>query len=252
MMAKNGRVALVTGGAQGIGRAIAARFLTDGWSVVIADCDVVAGRETADELAPHGALHFVATDVADEPAVRAVVAAAVTVCGGLDLLVNNAGFFRAGPPETLDLADWNRVVAVNLTGAFLCAKHAAPHLRARRGCIINIASTRALMSEPNSEAYAATKAGLVGLTHALALSLAPDVRVNCISPGWIETAAWQRRERRHEPTLSAADHGQHPCGRVGRPEDIAALAAFLANDAGFITGQNIVADGGMTRKMIYV
>jgi len=145
------------------------------------------------------------------------------------------------------------VLAVNLTAVFLTAKYAVPHLRARTGSIVNIASTRALMSEPDGEAYAATKGGLVAMTHALAISLGPAVRVNCISPGWIETSDWQATARRRPPEHSEADRAQHPVGRVGVPDDIAALVLFLASpDAGFITGQNIVADGGMTKKMIYV
>ncbi|HSV26450.1 MAG TPA: SDR family oxidoreductase, partial [Sedimentisphaerales bacterium] len=133
---------------------------------------------------------------------------------------------------------------VNLTGPFLTSKHAAPHIARNKGGIVNIASTRALMSEANTEAYSASKAGLVGLTHALAVSLGPDVRVNCISPGWIDTA---------DSRLSDADHAQHPAGRAGRPEDIAEMTLYLCSAAaGFITGQNFVVDGGMTKKMIYV
>jgi NAD(P)-dependent dehydrogenase (short-subunit alcohol dehydrogenase family) len=109
------------------------------------------------------------------------------------------------------------------------------------------------MTEPNTEAYSASKGGIVALTHALAVLLGPEVRVNCISPGWIDTSAWQKRRGRKRPALSEADHAQHPAGRVGTPEDIASLAAYLASpEAGFITGANFVADGGMTRKMIYV
>ena len=132
------------------------------------------------------------------------------------------------------------------------SKHATPHLRAQRGTIINITSTRAFMSEPNNEAYATTKAGLIGLTHALASSLGPDVRVNAIAPGWIATDAWRPRGQRAQPELRDIDHAQHLVGRVGRPEDIAGLCAYLASsDAGFITGQVFTVDGGMTRKMIY-
>ena len=135
----------------------------------------------------------------------------------------------------------------NLTAAFLFARAAEKPLRASRGAIVTIASTRALMSEPNTESYAASKGGLVALTHALAISLAPEVRVNCISPGWIVV----RREQ--EEKLRRKDHLQHPAGRVGRPEDIAEMAAFLLDRdrAGFVTGANFVVDGGMTRKMIY-
>lgn len=155
--------------------------------------------------------------------------------------------------EQLSLEAWNRVLAVNLTGAFLCVKHAAPHLRQTRGAVVDIASTRALQSEPHTEAYSASKGGLLALTHALAISLGPAVRVNAISPGWIEVSNWKKSGRRRPPTLRPVEHAQHPAGRVGTPEDIATMAAFLLSEvSGFITGQNFIVDGGMTRKMIYV
>ena len=142
----------------------------------------------------------------------------------------------------LALREWNRRIGVNLTGPYLMAKHCASHLQRRRGAIVNIASTRALQSEPDTEAYAAAKAGLVGLTHALAISLGPEVRANCVSPGWIARSALRKK-----------DHAQHPVGRAGRGEDIAEIVAYLLSEAaGFVTGQNFVVDGGMTRKMIYV
>lgn len=246
------KIAIVTGGAQGIGKGVAARLLADGYRVVIADNDVEAGREALGELG--GAAWFMATDVADEASVAACVAAALAHGGRLDAVVNNAGIARAPrvPVEQLALESWNRQLAVNLTGAFLMAKHAAPHLRKSRGAIVNIASTRALQSEANTEAYSASKGGLVALTHALAVSLGPEVRVNCVSPGWIDVSGWQKSARRAPAALSAADHAQHPAGRVGTPEDIAAMVAFLLSDAaGFVTGQNFVVDGGMTKKMIY-
>ena len=248
------KIALVTGGAQGIGKGIAARLLAAGYGVAIADRDAAAGGETLAELARSGPCWFEAADVSDEASVAACIAAAVGHGGRLDAVVNNAGIARAPrvPVEQLTLESWNRQLGVNLTGAFLTAKHAAAHLRMVRGAIVNIASTRALQSEANTEAYSASKGGLVALTHALAVSLGPDVRVNCVSPGWIDVSEWQKAAQRKPAALSTADHAQHPAGRVGTPEDIAAMVEFLLSDAaGFITGQNFVVDGGMTRKMIY-
>ncbi len=242
-------VALVTGGAQGIGRGIAYHLHTHGYAVVVADIDDEAGSECA-----QWGLDFRRTDMADEASVAACVAQTLARHGRLDALVNNAGIADPanGPIEKLTLEHWNRVIGVNLTGCFLGVKHAVEALRASHGAVVNIASTRALQSEADTEAYAASKGGIVALTHALAVSLGPDIRVNCISPGWIEVRDWQKASRMQTPDLTPEDHAQHPAGRVGRPVDIAALACFLLSaEAGFITGQNFVVDGGMTRKMIY-
>ncbi|MDX9859953.1 MAG: SDR family oxidoreductase [Rhodospirillales bacterium] len=244
------RTALVTGGARGIGRAVAGRLAADGYGVALVDVDAGAGRAAAREIGrlAKGEAVFLRADVAVEAEVVAAVEGTVGRFGRLDLLVNNAGINCHKPLAKLGLEDWNRVIGANLTGAFLFAKHAAAHLKAAHGAIVNVASTRALMSEPDTEAYAASKGGIVALTHALAVSLGPDVRVNCISPGWIDVSATHPGG---QIPLSTEDHTQHPAGRVGHPEDVAEAVLFLAG-AGFVTGANLVVDGGMTRKMIYV
>ena len=254
-MSLQNKVAIVTGGGQGIGKAIAKRFLEERMKVVIADIDEEAGKETAAEFKNLGDIRFIQSDVSDEDSIKNLVRETTNHFKSIDVLVNNAG--RAvpeNPPLTeLSLEDWNKTLAINLTGVFLCTKHSVTYLRKAKGTIINIASTRALMSEPNTEAYSASKGGVLALTHALAISLGPDIRVNCISPGWIEVSEWQKQAKRHRAELTEQDHQQHPAGRVGQPEDIASLAVYFASpEATFITGTNFVVDGGMTKKMIYL
>lgn len=250
-----GKVVLVTGGAQGIGRGIAQAVLGAGGSVLIGDLDASAGRACLDEwkMGPRAA--FVRLDVAREASVTRWIATAHKRFGRIDGLVNNAGIAdpHSGKLSDLSLANWNRYLASNLTGAFLCSKHALPGLRQTRGNIVNIASTRALQSEPDTEAYAASKGGLLALTHAMAISSGPEVRVNAILPGWIATDDWRKPDARCMPALHPQDHAQHPAGRVGTPTDIGALAIYLLSDAsGFVTGQQVVIDGGMSVKMQYV
>lgn len=245
----NGRVALVTGAARGIGLGISAWLITEGWQVVLADVDRERGSRVARALGDNA--WFVAMDVAKEDQVSVGVAEVLGQFGRLDALVCNAAISdpHTPPLESLDLKRWNRLLAVNLTGAMLLAKHCAPYLRGHRGAIVNIASTRASQSEADCEAYAASKGGLVALTHALSISLGPEVRVNCVSPGWIDSR--DPSQQRLEP-LSVFDHAQHPVGRVGTVEDVAAQVAWLLSEAaGFITGQEFIIDGGMSRKMIY-
>lgn len=251
-MAEPERVIVVTGGGQGIGRAIAELVTRDARVVVFErDAEALAAVQQGDV---GDRLYAVSVDVAVENQVEAGMRQVRERFGRLDGLVNNAGIADpSGPPlEKLTLEAWRRVIDTNLTGMFLCAKHAVELLReAPHAAVVNIASTRALQSEPNTEAYAASKGGILALTHALSMSLAP-IRVNAISPGWIDTRDYCKPSAPAKSALRRVDHAQHPVGRVGRPDDIAALAAFLLSEAaGFITGQNFVADGGMTRKMIY-
>ncbi len=245
-----GKVALITGAGQGIGRAIAAKFVEAGAKVVLAEIDKKAGRKAEKQIGKTGEAAFIPCDAGDEESVRQCVAEAVRRFGRLDFVINNAGIGIGKPIEQLSLDEWNRVLATNLTSIYLFARHAGRHLRKAKGAIVNIASTRALMSEPNTEAYSASKGGVVSLTHSLAISLGPAVRVNCISPGWIDVTGWKTTPRKSD--VRPRDRAFHPAGRVGKPEDIAAMAVYLCSpEAGFITGTNITIDGGVTRKMIY-
>ncbi|VVT31724.1 SDR family oxidoreductase [Rhizobium sp. EC-SD404] len=233
------KTAIVTGGASGIGAGIVRQLVAEDWEVVVADLDSDKGVAIVEETG----CDFVTCDVAREDDIIALIEGVQERSGRIDAIVSNAGISEFAGLAELTLADWNRVIATNLTAAFLLAQHGEEPLRQAKGAMVLIASTRAHMSEKDTHAYSATKGGLVALTHSLAISLGPDVRVNCISPGWIDVS---------DGELSAEDHAQHPAGRVGTPEDIAHLAAYLLSEkAGFVTGAEFTVDGGMTRKMIY-
>ena len=246
------RVIAITGGGAGLGRGIAWHFARLGYAVSITDRDAQAGRETLQVMREAGTKAvFVAGDVSKPSDVTRWLNQTRAKLGVPDVLINNAGIEIRKDVLKLSIAEFDRVIATNLRGTFLCSQGAArmmakrrPALGQQRGAIINIASTRAFMSEPGTEGYTASKGGIVALTHGMAVSLARHrIRVNCISPGWILSKG---------PEPTAEEHAFHPAGRVGRVEDIASLAAFLAGpDSGFITGAEFVADGGVTRKMIY-
>ncbi len=249
------RVVAITGAGQGIGRGIALAFAKNGYAVSIADPIEDGGREALALVEKIGAKGlYDPADVSKDHDVERWILRTTRELGCPKVLINNAGIMVRMPFLQLPVADFDRVLAVNLRGAFLCSQAAARAMVEVKiaGSIINIASTRAFMSEPDTEAYSASKGAIVALTHAMAISLGPyGIRVNCISPGWIETSDWQYSARARQPAHSREDKKQHPVGRVGTPDDVAEAALFLADGAGFITGQNLTIDGGMTVKMIY-
>ena len=248
------KTAIITGGGQGIGRMTTQYLLTHGYRVAIweADAEALAEVREAFKVSSSQVL-FVSCDVSSETGVRKATEQTMSYFGQIDALINNAAIMSDKPLNKLTLEEWNRVLGTNLTGAFLCAKHTAPHIAAQKGSIINMCSTRAFQSEPDTLAYSASKGGILALTHSLAVSLGPDIRVNAISPGWIDVSALKKKAKANAEELKPEDHAQHPAGRVGQSDDIARMVLFLiAPENGFITGQNFVVDGGMTRKMIYV
>ncbi|MEM9631107.1 MAG: SDR family oxidoreductase [Pseudomonadota bacterium] len=235
-----GKVALVTGGRSGIGRAIADRFKHEG-------AHVFTAQRGTDPVFDH-----VPADFADADAPAHVVDEVYSRGGRLDVLVNNAGVMQEASVESMDLADWQRTLAVNLTAPFLLIKHALPHLRAARGNIVNVGSIEGLGSNPLHAAYSASKAGLHGLTRAVAVDHGKDgIRCNAVAPGWIDTDLNQDFiGSQPDPDDFRREVGSiHPIGRTGKPEEVAALVTFLAaEESGFITGQIYTVDGGrMTR-----
>jgi NAD(P)-dependent dehydrogenase (short-subunit alcohol dehydrogenase family) len=243
-----GKVVLVTGGANGIGKAIGREYLALGSTVIIADIDEKNGKALVHEYVRDGyKAIFYRIDLKEVSAIREMFKSIIKNHQKIDILINNAGKGIFKSIHELTMEEWDEVINLNLRAAFVTAQEFAKYYKTNEyGRIINIASTRYLMSEPNSEAYAASKGGIVSLTHALALSLsAENMTVNAISPGWIQNNNYE--------TLTENDHKQHPSQRVGKPEDIARTCVFLTDDKNdFITGQNFVVDGGMTKKMIYV
>ncbi len=252
-----GRVAIVTGAATGIGRAVARRLGGEGARVAVVDRRHEAGESTARALREGGGeARFVACDVADAAQVRAMVESVVAAWGRIDVLVNNAGIPGAAvPADELNAEDWDRVIAVNLSGVFLCAKHAIPHLRANgRGAIVNVASTFGLVGAHASPAYCASKGGVIALTRQLAVDYGPHgIRVNAVCPGYVDNDMDERRARmapaaaaRHLAARQAAAALQ-PLGRQADVGEIAAAVAFLASDdAAFMTGAIVPVDGGCT------
>lgn len=236
----------VTGGAEGIGRAIVKAFCAAGHRVAFCDRNAEAGTRTAQET---GAL-FLEADIRNVAALDEVMQQLFDTWEDIDVIINNAGVSDFSPITDTPVEEFDRILQINLRPVFITARKLALHRKNQEvpnkfGRIVNICSTRYLMSEPGSEGYAASKGGIYSLTHALAISLSEwHITVNAISPGWIQNCDYD--------SLRPIDHEQHPSRRVGKPEDIARMCLFLCQpENDFINGENIVIDGGMTRKMIY-
>ena len=249
-MRLDGKVALVTGGAMGIGAAIAERFLEAGAAVAIFDINGEAVRKYAEHLSGKGRALALEGDAANEDAVRTAVERTIAEFGSLDILVNNAGIDFSGLVAETKSDEWDRVLAVNLKGAFFFCKHAVPHLQQRGGAIVIISSVRAFVSYSGGAAYDSSKAALIAFSRTLALDHGNDgIRVNAICPGYVDTPMteeWLRTVPDREETLRQV-RAIHPLGRMGTPRDIAEAALFLASDAAsFITGTSLVVDGGMS------
>lgn len=237
----------ITGGANGIGKAIVEAFALEGYQVAFCDVDEHSGIKLESET---GAV-FIKADAGVKAELESCMLDLFEKWGDIDILINNVGVGNFGDIKDVSVEDFERVINVNLRSAFITSRLLAIHREHQKernnyGRIINLCSTRYLMSEAGTEAYSASKGGIFSLTHALAVSLSKyHITVNSISPGWIENY--------HYDTLTEADHRQHPSLRVGKPEDIARMCLFLCNEKNdFINGENITIDGGMTRKMIYV
>lgn len=249
------KTAVVTGGASGIGRGCAVRLAGDGYRVVVVDINASGGQETVAKIREQGGeALFLDHDIGEPDAFPQIVAAVTNHFDSLHVLVNNAGLDYHEPLAEMSVAAWDRCLAVDLRSVAFSAQAAAPLMeRSGGGVIINIASVMAWYTFPDYSAYTASKAGLIGLTRTLALELGPmGIRVNAIAPGFIDTGAWDRvlAAMENAEEFAASVSALHAVGRRGKPADIAGVVAFLAGgDAGFITGQTLVVDGGLTSQL---
>jgi NAD(P)-dependent dehydrogenase (short-subunit alcohol dehydrogenase family) len=241
------KVAIVTGGASGIGEATARAFCAEGAKVVVADIDLQRGRVIERALTDAGfEARFVQADVTDENQVAELMGAALSAYGSLDILFNNAGIGLPGLGHETTLADWRKVIAVNLDGVFMMAKHAVIHMKGNGGgSIINTSSVMGHVATVGQASYNASKHAVVGLTKSLALEYAAhNIRVNAVCPGYIRTPLIED-DIEANPGLQFL----HPLGRLGEPQEVASVVAFLASDqASFITGSSLIVDGGYTAQ----
>ena len=244
-----GRVALVTGGGGGMGRATSLAFAREGAQVVVADFNEQTAQETVRQVRAGGGIaEAVVVDVSSEASVKSMVAQAVSAFGKLDIAFNNAGIHVIGIPlAEVEEASWNKVIDTNLKGVFLCMKHEIPEMiKAGGGAIVNTSSIGGVTAAPGISAYAAAKHGVVGITRAAALDyIGKNIRINCVLPGATYTAMLQ--DWLHDPVVVEGIKKQHPIGRWAQPEEIASAVLFLASsEASFIVGHPLLVDGGLT------
>ncbi|MBC5626956.1 SDR family oxidoreductase [Clostridium sp. NSJ-49] len=243
------KVCVITGGANGIGRCIVEEFIKAGTKVAIIDTDKISGNNLIKKFGEEN-LFFYYGDITEENTLNDFVNKTIEKFKNIDYLINNACISRKGILSDCSFNDFNYVLKLGVTAPYMLSKLFLNYFNPKAS-IVNISSTRAYMSQADTESYTAAKGGISALTHGLSISLAGKVRVNSISPGWIDTGAYQHSEN-YKPQYSIGDTSQHPSGRVGEPLDIANMVLFLCSDkAGFITGENITIDGGMTKQMIY-
>ncbi|QHE51959.1 SDR family NAD(P)-dependent oxidoreductase [Pontibacillus sp. HMF3514] len=239
---------LITGASNGIGKSLAKAYADEGATVLMIDNDKGNGEKLENDIREnHKQAYFIYCDLRDPKEIENLFQHIDEHYKTPSILINNAGVSRFENIFDLTVGEWDNTIQTNLRGTFLCSQQIAKRWRDEgiHGRIVNMASTRALMSEQDSEAYAASKGGILALTHSLAMSLSEyQIRVNAISPGWIQTEAYEE--------LRDIDHTQHPSKRVGHAADIARACFYLSDkENAFVTGENLVVDGGMTKKMIY-
>jgi NAD(P)-dependent dehydrogenase (short-subunit alcohol dehydrogenase family) len=250
------RIAIITGGASGIGRATAMLFAAEGARVVVADVQDAGGRSVVEAIgAAGGEARFVPCDVSDAAACERLISTTVDAYGQIDILFNNAAVLLSKSVDETAPAEWNRVIGINLTGVYLCSHYALPHmLRQGSGVIVNTASPHAFATGKTIAAYAAAKGGVVALTRQMALDYGRQgIRVNCVVPGAIDTAMLRADvQAGSDPESNVRGWAdKQPIGRVGTPEDIAKVVLWLAtDDAGFVLGAPVIADGGLLAQLL--